>query len=278
MVSARVRREQVAFLEARGQSRRRACALLSVARSSVGYTSRLVARDARALTDMRTLAGQYPRFGYRRIRIYLERRGHVMSVERAHRLWRVAGLQVPRRRSRKRIATGRPRPVPATGPNHVWAYDFVFDACANGQTLKCLTVIDEFTRESLAIDVAGSIRSGRVIEVLSRLVSMHGAPRFLRSDNELPLKSSVQIFSDQDVPAICARRARQADSASVGRHVHHSHTQSRARAATELHTTLGSRRKVRALSTRSRPQRLLAKGSIRLVSSLPGSGDSQCRS
>lgn len=63
MVSAQVRREQVAFLEARGQSRRRACALLSVARSGVGYTSRLVARDAAALTDMRTLAGQYPRFG-----------------------------------------------------------------------------------------------------------------------------------------------------------------------------------------------------------------------
>ena len=183
MVSARARREQVAFLGARGQSCRRACALLSVARSSVGYTSRLVARDAAALAAMRKLAGQYPRFGYRRIRIYLERRGHVMSIERAHRLWRAAGLQVPRRRPRKRIATGRPRPVPATGPNHVWAYDFVFDACANGQTLKCLTVIDEFTRESLAIDVAGSIRSGRVIEVLSRLVSTHGAPRYLRSDN-----------------------------------------------------------------------------------------------
>ena len=68
-------------------------------------------------------------------------------------------------------------------PNHVWAYDFVFDGCANGQTLKCLTVIDEFTRECLAIDVAGSIRSTRVIEVLARLISEHGAPRYLRSDN-----------------------------------------------------------------------------------------------
>ncbi|MEY4763211.1 MAG: hypothetical protein RLZZ200_3068, partial [Pseudomonadota bacterium] len=62
-------------------------------------------------------------------------------------------------------------------------YDFVYDACANGQQLKCLTIVDEHTRESLAIDVAGSIRSGRVIEVLSRLVSEHGAPRYLRSDN-----------------------------------------------------------------------------------------------
>lgn len=77
-----------------------------------------------------------------------------MSVERAHRLWRVAGLQVPRRRPRKRITTGRPRPIPATGTNHVWAYDFVFDACANGQTSKCLTIIDEFTRSGCLEDPA----------------------------------------------------------------------------------------------------------------------------
>jgi putative transposase len=73
--------------------------------------------------------------------------------------------------------------VPAMGANQVWAYDFIFDACANGQQLKCLTVIDEFTRECLAIDVAGSIRSARVIEILSKLVSVHGAPKYLRSDN-----------------------------------------------------------------------------------------------
>ena len=98
-------------------------------------------------------------------------------------LWRHAGLQVPRRRPRRRVATGRPRPLPPTGRNHVWAYDFVFDTCANRQTLKCLTIVDEWTRECLAIDVAGGIRSGRVIEVLAQLVSVHGAPRHLRSDN-----------------------------------------------------------------------------------------------
>jgi putative transposase len=74
-------------------------------------------------------------------------------------------------------------PLPRSGANQVWAYDFVFDTCANGQQLKCLTVIDEWTREFLAIDVAGGIRSGRVIEVLAQLVSVHGAPRYLRSDN-----------------------------------------------------------------------------------------------
>ena len=74
----------------------------------------------------------------------------------------------------------------------MWAYDFVFDTCANGQTLKCLTIVDEWTRECLAIDVAGGIRSVRVIEVLTQLVSVHGAPRYLRSDNGLSQKSRRQ--------------------------------------------------------------------------------------
>jgi putative transposase len=183
MVSARVRRAQVAFVEQRGLSQRRACALLSVARSTLGYQSRLVLKDAPVVTAMRELAAQYPRYGYRRIQVFLARQGHVMSADRVHRLWRQLALQVPRRRPRRRVASHRPRPLPATGANYLWAYDFVFDACANGQQLKCLTVVDEYTRECLAIDVAGSIRSGRVIEVLSKLVSVHGAPRYLRSDN-----------------------------------------------------------------------------------------------
>jgi putative transposase len=183
MVSARLRREQVAYVVGRGRSHRQACALLSVARSTATYHSKLAVRDAPVLSDLRELAAQYPRYGYRRMQIFLARKGHVMSADRAHRLWRVAGLQVPRRRPRRRVASSRPRPLPATGPNQVWAYDFVFDACANDQTLKCLTVVDEYTREALAIDVAGRIRSARVIEVLTRLVSLHGAPRVLRSDN-----------------------------------------------------------------------------------------------
>src|SRR5262245_6111945 len=183
MVGARLRRQQVAYARSRGLSGRRACALLSVARSTLGYESRLAERDAPALVAMRRLAAQYPRYGYRRIRIFLQREGHVMSTDRTHRLWRQAGLQVPRRRPRRRVAAGRPRPLPPTAQNHVWAYDFVFDRCANNQTLKCLTIVDEWTRECLAIDVAGGIRSGRVIEILTQLVSVHGAPRYLRSDN-----------------------------------------------------------------------------------------------
>ena len=183
MVGARVRRQQVAYARSRGLSSRRACALLSVARSTLGYESRLIVRDAPVVTAMRALAGQYPQYGYRKVRIFLARQGHTMSADRAYRLWRQAGLQVPRRRPRRRVATSRPRPLPPTAMNHVWAYDFVFDTCADGRTLKCLTVVDEFTRECLAIDVAGGIRSGRVIEILAQLVSVHGAPQHLRSDN-----------------------------------------------------------------------------------------------
>ena len=106
-----------------------------------------------------------------------------MSWERAHRLWKAAELQLPQRRPRRKVAGSRPRPLPPNGPNSVWAYDFVFDGCANGQQIKCLTVVDEFTRECLAIDVPGSIRSKRVIEILTRLVSERGAPRYMRSDN-----------------------------------------------------------------------------------------------
>jgi putative transposase len=183
MVSAQARRSQVGFANNRGLSVRRACALVGVARSTIGYQSRLAAKDAPVMAAMRELSSQYPRYGYRRINIFLARCGHEMSPDRTHRIWRLAELQVPRKRPRRRVAGSRPRPVPATAANHVWAYDFVFDACANGQQLECLTVIDEHTRESLAIDVAGSIRSGRLIEVLTRLVTQHGAPRYLRSDN-----------------------------------------------------------------------------------------------
>jgi putative transposase len=183
MVSAQARRRQVTYARQRGVSSRRACALLSVARSTLGYESRLTAKDAPVVAAMRELSAQYPRFGYRRIHVFLGRQGHEMSTDRAHRLWRQEGLQVPRKRPRRRISTCRPRPLLPARINHVWTYDFVFDGCANGQQLKCLTVVDEYSRDCLAIDVAGSIRSGRVIEILARLVSIFGAPQYLRSDH-----------------------------------------------------------------------------------------------
>jgi putative transposase len=182
-VSVRVRREAVTYARGRGLSQGRACTLLSVARSALSYAPRKAAADAPVLARMSELARLYPRYGYRRIQAFLGRDGHAMSAGRAYRLWRAAGLQVRRKRPRRRVASGRPRPQAPTGANQVWSYDFVFDRCANGQQLKCLTVTDEWTREGLAIEVDGRIRSKRVIEVLARLVSERGAPLYLRSDN-----------------------------------------------------------------------------------------------
>jgi len=201
MVSVPARREQVAYATGRGLSQRRACTLAQVGRSALRYRSRLAERDAPVVKRMAELAAQYPRYGYRRIRIFLGRDGLAMSVGRAHRLWRKARLQVPRKRPRKRIASGRPRPHAPSGRNQVWAYDFVFDWCANGQQLKCLTVTDEWTREGLAIEVAGSIRSAKVIEVLARLVAERGAPLYLRSDNgpEFVSRALLQWIVDQGI-------------------------------------------------------------------------------
>jgi putative transposase len=192
-VSVPARRRQVGYGRERGLSVRRACTLFKVARSALSYQGRKAARDAPVVDRMRELSGQYPRYGYRRVRIFLGRDGYRMSPGRAYRLWRAAGLQLPRKRPKKRVATARPRPQAPCGPNQVWSYDFVFDHCANGQQLKCLTVTDEFTKEGLAIDVDGRIRSARVIEVLSRLVSTRGAPTFLRSDNGLEFVSKALL-------------------------------------------------------------------------------------
>lgn len=183
MVSAPARRIAAHYAIERGLSQRRACALMQIARSTLTYVPTLPQKHAPVVSAMQRLSGQYPRYGSRRIRVFLAREGLEVGKEACQRLWAQHGLQVPKKRPRRRIAGSRPRPLAPAEVNSVWSYDFVYDACANGQQLKCLTVIDEYTREALAIDVAGSIRSARVIEVLAKLISVRGAPRYLRSDN-----------------------------------------------------------------------------------------------
>lgn len=182
MVSVQARKEQTIYAIKRGLSQRRACTLLNMSRSSLTYTSRMPIKDEAVVLAMQKLSGQYPRFGYRRIKILLSREGLSMSMGRCARIWGQAGLQVPKKK-RRRINRDNSQPMKATYPNAVWSYDFVHDACANGQKLKCLTVIDEYTRECLAIEVASTIRSHQVIETLTRLMSVHGMPSCLRSDN-----------------------------------------------------------------------------------------------
>lgn len=183
MVSARARREQVDYVVSRGRSVRRACALLDVSRSALPYVSMMPARDAPLASELTQIATKRAAYGYRFAWGVLTRqRGWRVNHKRVRRVWRLLGLHQRRRKQRK-IRTGRARVFAPTGPNQVWAYDFTFDRCANGQTLKALSIVDEWTRECLAIEVATSLKADKVIAVLERLFTQFGAPRVLRSDN-----------------------------------------------------------------------------------------------
>ena len=182
MVSARARRDQVGYAVSRGASVRRACALLQVSRSALGYESRMVPRDRELGVALEEIAGRNRGYGYRFAWAFLREEGRRINRKRVRRVWRALGLSV-RKRKRRKIRSGVPRVLAPTGPNQVWAYDFVHDRCDNGQALKILTVIDEWTRECLAIEVGTSIDAPRVISVLERLVAQYGAPGALRSDN-----------------------------------------------------------------------------------------------
>ncbi len=173
------RRAAVHFLVAGGLSVRRACAVVQIHRSTFHYVAHPI-DDTALLTEIQHLAAQHPRYGYRRISA-LGNRTQRVNQKRIRRLWRRAQLHV-RRVARKRTHRSRPVPVQAAYPGHMWAYDCVEDAVADGTPLRILTVMDEFTREGLAIDVAVTTSAERVIGVLAALVGQHGAPAQLRSD------------------------------------------------------------------------------------------------
>lgn len=193
MVSVQERLEQVRYAVGRGISQRRACTLLSVARSGLGYQCKMPVIDRPIVAAMRQYSEQYPRYGVRCIRIFLRRGGLILGRDRAARIWAGAGLQVSAKRTRKRYRSQNRQPFVATRPNEVWAYDFVFDACANGQKLKCLTLIDESTKESLCIDVAGSIKGKRVVQVLEEVIAERGYPKVLRSDHGPEFVSAILL-------------------------------------------------------------------------------------
>ena len=136
---------------------------------------------------MLELVRQHPRFGYRRIWALLRREGWQINRKRVHRLWRQQGLKVPRRqRKKRRLGTGGANSCVRRRPehkDHVWAWDFLFDVTVSGGTLKWLTVVDEYTRECLALEVGRGMTARGVLAVLARLVSARGAPVHIRSDN-----------------------------------------------------------------------------------------------
>jgi putative transposase len=138
--------------------------------------------DLELVRQIREIAKTYKRYGYRRAWALVKRKKKV-NLKKVYRLWKKEGLSLRRKQGRRRLRKGGQVPLRALYPNHVWTYDFMQDSTADGRKLKILTVIDEFTREALAIRIDRRMPALPVLKILSELIAAHGAPRFLRSDN-----------------------------------------------------------------------------------------------
>jgi putative transposase len=182
MVSTELRRAAVSFLKERGLSERRSCVLIGTSRSGLRYQAH--PRDDSDLAErLREIARRHKRYGYRRALALLRRDQLKVNHKRVQRVWQQLGLPCPVRQRRKRSQHPGPVPQEALHPNHVWTYDFVCDTTSDSRTLKFLTVVDEFTRECLAIKVAHRLPAQAVMEVLRWVFAERGVPAYLRSDN-----------------------------------------------------------------------------------------------
>ena len=163
-------------------SERRACALVGLART----TARRVIEENPVTASLKgritELAHERRRFGYRRIHDLLRREGVHANHKRVYRLYREAGLTVRKRRRRKLVMLDRQALHVPTGPNEIWSMDFVMDALATGRRIKCLTIVDDFTRECLDIAVDHGISGGYVARVLEAIGQFRGLPRAIRTD------------------------------------------------------------------------------------------------
>jgi putative transposase len=170
-----------------GLSERRACQIIGQHRSTQRHQAAVAEDDAALRARLRAISRQRPRWGYRRAHQVLVAEGWELNIKRTRRVWREEGLRVPRkRRKRQRLgeSTVPARRLRAERPDHVWALDFQWDQTADGHNLKLLHVVDEFTREALAIECHRRIDADRTVDVLDRLVTERGtAPGFVRCDN-----------------------------------------------------------------------------------------------
>ena len=171
-------------------SERRAGRVLGRARSTLRYRRRPRPAEAPLVRALRRLARRHPRWGYRRMHALLLRGGWRVNLKRVHRLWKELGLRRPIRR--KRAGKLGPKPgtsanscvnQPARRKNDVWTYDFIADRTLDGGTLKWLTLVDEYTRECLALHVGRRVTGEDARRVLARVVGRRGAPARIRSDN-----------------------------------------------------------------------------------------------
>lgn len=173
-------------VEVLGVSERRACEVLEQPRSTQRYRSVKPEKDQALVGRMRALAQRNPRYGYRRVWASLRREGWQVNRKRVQKLWQEGGFKVPVKQvKRRRMGSGENGCAErcAEHPNHVWCYDFLMDRTEDGRRLKLMPVVDEYTRECLAIEVNRSITSEGVAQVLSRLMGERGEPGYIRSDN-----------------------------------------------------------------------------------------------
>ena len=172
--------------EALAVSERRACRVLGQVRRTQRYTPGMANDEVLPTTNIVSLARHYGRYGYRRITAMLRADGWGVNHKRVERIWRQEGLKVPPKqpkRGRLWLNDGSCIRLRPEHRNHVWAYDFVFDRTGEGRPLKLLNVVDEFTRECLAIEVARKQSSRDVLRTLAGLMVRHGIPKHIRSDN-----------------------------------------------------------------------------------------------
>jgi putative transposase len=192
VVSLAERRRSVTYLRNEYDvSERRACQAMQMNRSSYRYVGSNEFEDERYQRVV-NLSQQYPYWGYRKIYDLLRGEELAISRERVRLIRRREGLQVVRkRRKRKLLGTTTQWVNRAQFPNHVWSYDFVFDRTEDARQLKCMTVVDEFTRQGFEITVGRSLTAKDVICVLDKLFREHGRPACLRSDNGPEMVSSA---------------------------------------------------------------------------------------
>jgi putative transposase len=198
-------------------SERRACELLGVWRSSCRYKAK-PDHDSELRTQLMELAGERPRFGYRRLGVLLGRKGQVVNHKRLFRVYHGAGLSVKRIRRKKLVRVGVPQPVLAH-PNEEWSLDFVCDAVADGRSISVLSVVDNFTRECLALETDLSFGSQRVTRVLDGVIARRGSPKALRMDNG-------PQFTSRCFLAWCVERKIATNYIQPGKPVQNSHVES----------------------------------------------------
>lgn len=179
-------------------SERRACHVLAAGRSAVRYRARRLP-DTALRERLKSLAAERRRFGYRRLAILLRREGFSCNIKKIHRIYKEEKLMVKRRRGRKKaVGTRAPLPRPDRA-GQIWSLDFMSDALADGRKIRVLGVMDQCSRECLALVADSSLPGLRVVRELEHLVKKHGKPKVIVSDNGPELTSkAVLIFAAQN--------------------------------------------------------------------------------